>query len=356
VTIQTSEESTPQPTTERSAWLQQNLEAIHARLQPLRQAKDGIIFVDPSGIHFHVVIKEGSAVRFMLVEQTNPNTGVVQSEIDIDRPLLLMEPYTQAMLLGLLWRPLPRRVYMAGLGGGRLPMLLHHYFPTAQIDCTDIDPAIVTIAKAFFAINPDDRLHIAIEDGRRWLEKNPTIYDLILLDVFLDNGYSPYRMTTVEFFQLCRSRLAPGGAVAINVLYGDPFSAAKARTLSAVFPHLYTFADPGENLILIGSRDNLTVELLRERAAKLDAIHAFAFPFREIGERVVLGLGDLAEEAAAATLLTDADPPATYFDTLPSFNSPFSRVAPDLPCPCGSGLRFADCHGAALQAVPPGDS
>jgi spermidine synthase len=333
-------------TPERTTWLEQNLEAIHARLQPLRQLKDGAIYVEASGIHFHVVLKEGSSLRFMLVEQTNPNTGVVQSEIDIDQPLLLMEPYTQAMLLSLLWQPTPKRVYVAGLGGGRVPLLLHHYLPSVQIDCTDIDPAIVEIAKTFFALHPDERLQVAIEDGRNWLEQNTTIYDLILLDVFLDNGYSPYRMTTVEFFQLCKSRLAPGGVVAINLLSGDPFLAAKAHTLGEVFPHLYSFVDPGENINLFGSNTQLSVEQLRERAAKLDAIHAFPFLFREVGERVEVGLGTLAASSASAQALTDDNPPEEYFDILPSFNSPFSRVAADLPCPCGSGLPFAKCHGA----------
>jgi spermidine synthase len=328
-------------------WQQQNLEAIYARLQPVRKLEDGTIYTEPSGIHFHVLIKTGTSINFLLVEQTNPNTGVIQSEIDLDQPLLLMEPYTQGMLMGLLWRPRPNAVYMAGLGGGRVPLLLHHYLPNVQIDCTDIDPAIVKIAKAFFGIRPDDRLRVAIEDGRQWLAMRDTRYDMILLDVFLDNGYSPYRMTTVEFFELCRSRLLPGGVVVINLLTNDPFLASKAHTLASVFPHVYSFADPDGNIILFATEDNaLDSNTLKSRAAKLDAIHAFAFPFRELGERVAVGLGDLTTAAASAPLLTDADPPLDYFDSLPSFNAPFSKVAPDLPCPCGSGLHYADCHGA----------
>ena len=334
------------PAPSHQAWLKQNLETIHARLQPLRQLKDGTIHVEPSGIHFHVVIKEGSALRFMLVEQTNPSTGVVQSEIDIDQPLLLMEPYTQAMLLSLIWQPQPKRVYMAGLGGGRVPLLLHHYIPTTQIDCTDIEPAIAKIAAEFFAVQPDERLHIAIEDGRNWLETNSTLYDIILLDVFLDNGYSPYRMTTLEFFQLCHRRLTPGGVIAINVLSGDPYLPAKARTLRAAFANVYTFHDPSENVILIASDTQLDVQSLQTRAAQLDAFHAFPFLFREIGAAIHPCFGDFTQDAAVAPILTDAAPPDDYFDNLPSFNAPFSRVAPELPCPCGSGKRFDACHGA----------
>lgn len=334
------------PIPKANEWQKQNLAAIYAALQPLRELEDGTLVVEPSGIHFHVIIKEGSAIRFMLVEQTNPTTGVVQSEIDIDNPLQMMEPYTQAMLLSLLWRPKPSKIYVAGLGGGRLPLLLHHYLPTVHVDCTDIEPGIVDIAKLFFALRPDERLKIVIEDGRNWLEQNATRYDIILLDVFLDKGYSPYRMTTVEFFELCRSRLVDKGVVAINLLASDRFIPAKARALGQVFPNLYTFHDPGENVILFGSTVALDDETLKSRAAKIDAIHAFPFPFRENGACLTLGLGELAESAQMAPILTDADPPAQYFDTLPSFNAPFSRVEDDLPCPCGSGLRFGACHGA----------
>lgn len=329
----------------RSEQLKKNLDEIHRRLAAIRALDDGTLYVQPSGIHFHVVTKEGNSIRFMLVEQTDPSTGVVQSEIDVEQPLLLMEPYTQAMLLSLLWRPQPQRVYMAGLGGGRVPLLLHHYIPNTSIDCTDIEPGIVTVAEAFFGVRQDDRLQIAIEDGRNWLQENPIVYDIILLDVFLDKGYSPYRMTTLEFFQLCRQRLAPGGVVAINVLSGDPFIADKARTLGEVFPNVYSFHDPSENIILFASVEHLDVELLRARAAQLDAIHVFPFLFREIGAQINEGMKGIPVDMANASILTDANPPDTYFDSLPSFNSPFSRVAPDLPCPCGSGLRFDQCHG-----------
>jgi spermidine synthase len=331
---------------ENHEWQTQNLAAIHARLEALRKLKDGTIYVEPSGIHFHVILKEGPSLRFLLVEQTDPNTGVVQSEIDIDRPLFLTEPYTQAMLLSLVWRPQPKQIYMAGLGGGRLAMLLHHYLPDVHIISTDIDPPIVTVAIGFFGFLPDERLQVVIEDGRKWLEVNDATFDIILLDVFLDKGYSSYRMTTVEFFELCRQRLSPGGVVAINVISGDEFTPAKAHTLSVVFPHVYTFTVPGDNIVLLASEQELALDVIRTRAAQLDAKYAFPFPFRENGALVVTGLGELEADAQNAPLLTDADPPPAYFESLPSFNAPFSTVAPDLPCPCGSGLRFAECHGA----------
>ena len=330
----------------RSIGAQQNLAALHARLAPLRALADGTLHTQPSGIHFHVVTKNDDALRFWLIEQTNPSTGVIQSEIDLNRPLSLLELYTRGMTLALLWQPEPMAAYVAGFGGGRIPLVLHHHFPDLQIDCTEIDPAIVQLAEHYFGIPQDPRLHVAIADGRTWLEQSTAAYDLIFLDVFLDNGYSPYRMATVEFFELCRDRLSPGGVVALNVLPEDPFAADKAHTLASVFADVWSYTEPEENIILLAGdalgNDPLT---LKQRARRLDALHHFDYPFVACADALVYGLGELANVEAVHAPLSDDWPPKAYFDNLPSFAAPFSRVAPDLPCPCGTGLAFRDCHG-----------
>jgi spermidine synthase len=331
------------------AWRAQNLAALYARLDALHTVDDGTLYTQPSGIHFHVVTKSDGALRFWLVEQTNPTTGVIQSEIDLNRPLSLLEPYTRGMTLALLWQPQPAAAYVAGFGGGRIPLVLHHHFPTLQIDCTEIDPAILTVAACYFGIPDDPRLHITIADGRTWLAASTRAYDLLLLDVFLDNGYSPYRMATREFFELCRQRLQPGGVVALNLLPEDPFAADKAHTLAAVFADVWTYTEPDENIILLaGDQLGHDAGALRRRARELDALHHFDYPFVACADALVYGLGALAEAPAPFAPLHDATPPPDYFAGLPSFAAPFSRVAPDLPCPCGSGRVFQHCHGAHL--------
>ena len=315
-----------------------------ARLAPVRDLPDGTLLTEPVGVHFHVVTKHESALRFWLVEQTNPTTGVIQSEMDLDEPLMLQEGYTQAMLLGLLWQPAPRRVYVAGVGGGRLPLFLHHFCAATRLDCAEIEPEIVQIAEKYFGLQQDERLHIAIEDGRRWLECNPTLYDLILVDVFLDNGYSPYRMSTVEFYRLCQERLTPGGALSVNLLANDPFIERKVQGLTTVFAGVWLIpthpVDGDENVIAVASdRADLDRDALTALAQQVDAIYGFPF--------ALAGYVSLMTRRQPADLppFQDDDPPEAYFASLPAFNSPFSRVAPDRPCPCGSGRRFADCHG-----------
>jgi len=335
-----------EPRGARTPWQAANLADLHARLAPLRGARNGTIYTEPSGHHFHVVTKENTRLRFWLVEQTNPSTGVIQSEIDVARPLALLEPYTQAMTLALLWQPRPAAVYMAGLGGGRSPLALHHHFPGCVIDCTEIDPAVVGVARRFFGVEQDARLRVAIEDGRVRLERHATRYDLILLDVFLDNGYSPYRMATREFFTLCRARLQPGGVLVTNLLAGDPWAARKAQTLAAVFPYVWSYTLSDENWVLFGRVRRGESPLPSMAVARdLAAQHVFDYPFVAQAARLLPGLGDL-ETPVAQPPLTDDAPPPGYFDDLPALAGALGRVAPDLPCPCGSGRRFDACHGA----------
>lgn len=321
--------------------------ALLARLQPIRGLEDGTLHMEPVGIHFHVLTKEEGMVRFWLVEQNDTDTGVIQSEIDLDDPLALQEAYTQAMLLALAWQPEPRSVYMAGVGGGRVALALHHFFPEAELYCAEIEPEIVEIAHRYFGLPRSGRLHIAIEDGREYLARRTQRYDLILLDVFLDNGYSPYRMATVEFFSLCRAHLADDGALAINLLANDPFVERKLQSMAAVFPTVWLFTarpvDGDENLVALASlRTDLSRDALIERAAAVETGRNLPYPLAALAAMLTpVPRGGLAP-------LVDDAPPAGYFDSLPSFDVPYSQVAPDRPCPCGSGRRFAACHGRRL--------
>ncbi len=314
------------------------------RMRRIRSLQDGTLHMEPVGIHFHVLTKHDSLLRFWLVEQNDTDTGVIQSEIDLDDPLALQEAYTQAMLLPLAWTPDPRAVYMAGVGGGRVALALHHFFPEVHLYCSELEPEIVEIAQTYFGLPQGGRVHVAIEDGREYLARRTRRFDMILLDVFLDNGYSPYRMATVEFFSLCRDRLTPEGALSINLLANDPFVERKLQSLAAVFPAVYLFTcrpvDSDENLVALASmRDDLSGAALMERAAAVETGHALPYPLAAYAAMLT------PVPRGGAAPLTDDHVPAGYFDSLPSFDTPFSQVAPERPCPCGSGRKYAACHG-----------
>ncbi len=205
-----------------TTWLTKNRQAIMARLQPLQEAEEGTLYAELHGAYFVIVTKGEGNIRLWLLDPQHPDSGVMQSEMRLDDPLALYDDYTQAAMLGLLWQPQPTRVYVAGLGGGCVPLVLHHYFPTVKIDCTEIEPAIIAMATAYFGLEVDERLQVALADGREWLAAQHEPYDFMFVDVFLDRGYVPYRMSTVEFYTLCRQRLTTDGVLVANFLASDP--------------------------------------------------------------------------------------------------------------------------------------
>lgn len=202
-----------------TAWQAANRAAINARLQRLRTAPDGTLYTQISDGYFLVVTKAEGHIRLWTLAMARPNTNWVQSQLNLNEPLRLSLAYTQAAMLALLWPKRLDRFYSVGLGGGSMPLVLHHYFPDAQIDCAEINTGVVEVAEAFFALPLDDeRLHVAIEDGAAYLAQQGDAppYDIIFCDAYLDDGRMPGHLTSEPFYARCRSRLTTYGVLAVN--------------------------------------------------------------------------------------------------------------------------------------------
>ncbi|MEX1021011.1 MAG: fused MFS/spermidine synthase [Litorilinea sp.] len=322
------------------------VERVQERLAHLRARADGTLMTEISGPHFVVITKEGSEIRLWLMEQGRPSTGVVQSEIDLAAPIDLIEGYTQAMTLLLLWNPAPGRVFFSGLGGGRVPLVLHCLLPDLQICAADIDPQIIRIAESHFGLEIGNRISVDLADGRQWLEQRPALFDAIVVDVFLDNGYTPYRQATAEFYTLCRARLEPNGVLVINLLENDPYVARKLATLASIFTHVYTVAVDHENIIVFATdSDAVHPDRARSLAERLNAHWQLPFPFVERAARLSGDHSRFAENLESLEPFVDRQPPPGYFDALPALTGPFGKTNATLPCPCGSGRAYGICHG-----------
>ena len=335
-----------------TTWLTKNRLAILDRLQPWQDAEDGTLYAELHGAYFIIVSKGEGNLRLWLLDPQQPDSGVMQSEMRLDDPLALYDDYTQAALLGILWQPQPQRVYVAGLGGGCVPLVLHHYFPAVVVECTEIEPAMIEMATRYFGLGLDERLLVAVADGREWLAAQSQPYDFIFVDVFLDRGYIPYRMSTVEFYTLCRERLTPDGVLVINLLASDPYLAARVKTLQQVFPAIYVNPLAVGNILLYASTNpTLDHDALIARAMAVQETHHFAFPFAMRALELQKNLYATFPNLATAAPFFDQTPPAGYFDLLPSVAALLAPVAADAPCYCGSGLAFGACHGASTIAT-----
>ena len=104
----------------------------------------------------------------------------------------------------------PRRVAMLGFAGGTVARAYARYFPDARIDGVEIDSELFDIGRRYFGLRPRPQLHEYAEDARPFLRRIDARYDVIYLDTYRQ-PYIPFYLSTREFFELARDRLAPGG-------------------------------------------------------------------------------------------------------------------------------------------------
>ena len=115
----------------------------------------------------------------------------------------------------LLERPL-RSVAILGNAGGTTARAMGEFYPGAEIDGVELDPAVSDVGFEYFGMGDNPKLTVHDLDARPFLRHTDERYDLIVVDAY-HQPYVPFYLATREFFRLARERLEPGGIVALNV-------------------------------------------------------------------------------------------------------------------------------------------
>ncbi|MEV5428019.1 spermidine synthase [Streptomyces sp. NPDC052701] len=162
-------------------------------------------------------------------------------------PVLMREgsPYRQA------YDRTPRnphkRVLVIGAGNGNdVAVALAH--GAERVDAVEIDPRLQQIGAQLHPAKPydDPRVHVHIDDGRAFLERTDTRYDLIVLalpdSLTLVAGASNLRLESYLFtrqaFEAARDHLAPDGAFAMYNYYRKDWLVDRfAGTLDDLYGH-----------------------------------------------------------------------------------------------------------------------
>jgi spermidine synthase len=161
---------------------------------------------------------------------------------------------------------------IVGLAAGTSANQFTKIYGPIPIEGYEIDPAIISIGRKYFAMTEPNLNALAV-DGRWGLEHSKNTFSVIAIDAYRP-PYIPPHLTTVEFFRIVRSRLAPDGVVTINVarLPDDRrLISGLAATLAAVFPSVYVADVPfSMNSILYATVQPTTIANLLEnyRAVK----------------------------------------------------------------------------------------
>jgi spermidine synthase len=144
----------------------------------------------------------------------------------------------------------PQQVLHIGFGSGGTCWAVSRY-PVEEIDVVEISPDVLAVASTHFPfinhnVLDDPRVRVVLNDGRNYLLATERRYDAILSDsihpVFAGNS----TLYTVEYFQMCRDRLKPGGIVSMWLPLYSLDQRSFLRILSAfhsVFPNTTIWYD-----------------------------------------------------------------------------------------------------------------
>ncbi len=275
----------------------------------------GVVFA-ADGLYERIVVRDvpyRNRTARILLQDRNVSGGLY-----LDDGSMAFD-YTRYFELYRLFTPELRSALAIGGGTYSVPRSLLHDSPGAIVDVAEIDPSLHALAIRYFALPDDARLRNHVIDGRRFLHDTAERYDLIFSDAYRSFISAPTQFTTLEFFQLARSRLKQDGVLVAN-FYGSLAADTRSmvysvlRTMRAVFPQVYVIATVGpaseelQNFIFIGhnaSPADLRIDLRRAAAVE------FADPMLKGLAALELRPADALLDAVA--VLTDDFAPLEYY-------------------------------------------
>lgn len=168
--------------------------------------------------------------------------------------------------------PPPRRIAILGNAAGTTARAYGEFFPTTYVDAVEIDAKLTAVGRKLFALrNP--RMRVFHEDARPYLRRSKSKYDLIAVDAYRQ-PYIPFYLTTREFFELVKERLAKGGAVIVNA--GHPegnfeLERVLAATMSTSFGRVLRYPIEASNTLLLGTNGRAGKGVLLRHSRHLPA-------------------------------------------------------------------------------------
>lgn len=252
--------------------------------------------------------------------------------------------------LPLLLAPDAARVAVIGLGSGvtATSAALH----SDDVRVVELSPAVVAAAEYFGPdhARPMRDLEIVVGDGRHYLTAEPRQWSVIISEPsnpwVVGNG----SLFTVEFFELAKSRLLPGGVLAQWFhLYemNDGLVRDLLRTVASVFDHVTLWELFPNDVLLLASNEPVTVDRERlMRAFRDDTVRQDLARVQIHSPEALLSLQMLSEQAVRRLVLA---PGRVHRDDRPflEFEAPRSVFAEER----ATGIAALD-----LRAKGPGGS
>ncbi|MBP7948176.1 MAG: methyltransferase domain-containing protein [Verrucomicrobiales bacterium] len=131
-----------------------------------------------------------------------------------------------------------KRVLVIGVSAGAWTQIIASHPDQPQVDCVEISHGYLEVIRAYPQVSSildhPDRIRIHIDDGRRWLKRNPDArFDCILMNTTHHWREFASALLSKEFLTLAKRHLNPDGVV----MWNCTDSGRAAKTGMEVFPH-----------------------------------------------------------------------------------------------------------------------
>jgi spermidine synthase len=264
---------------------------------------EGLVYETESQYQYIQVVEGADGSRSLRL-----NEGVAVHSLWRPDSVLTGGVWDAFLLVPPLLRHDVRRVLVIGNAGGTIARAYGEFYPTIRIDGVEIDPEVTDVGRRFLGLDDNPNLDVVSADGRPYLARTHERYDVIVVDAYRQ-PYIPFYLATKEFFELARSRLTPGGVVALNVgvVPGDErLSRAIESTVLAAFPQAWRWRPLRFNeLVLAFDRPATRAELTARVARSPAGAAPLVALFRRQLERARAGTDPLGDDRAPVEWLTD---------------------------------------------------
>jgi len=180
--------------------------------------------------------------------------GKTDASLDLDMRTQLLSGF-----LPMLFHPNPKSALVIGQGSG-VTLGAIERFPVDAINLVEISPAVIEGSRFFNPFNHealnDKRLTLHLEDGRNHIALSKNTYDVIVSEPSNPWISGVGALFTVDFFELLKKRLSPGGLALIWVHMNMSPNSFKSivRSFTEKFPHVTMWESvAGDDYLLIGS-------------------------------------------------------------------------------------------------------
>ena len=205
--------------------------------------------------------EDGSGLSLLKSRGGAPRDGVEVFVNGLGQSRIPYGGSTQTLLgaLPAMLHPHPREAAVVGLGSGNTLAALAGRKELQRISSIEIiRPLLPTLRQSadqiaysgLDAILEDPRIEHVFGDGRFFIKHSNRTFDILEADALREGSAYSGTLYSVEYFELVRARLAPGG-LAVTWAPTDRV----VRTFLKVFPHVVSFDD-----VFIGSNEPIHID------------------------------------------------------------------------------------------------